>query len=88
MAGNVKAASYAAKVKAERAKIAALESKISKLQQQEIEKIGKLAESSGCLDVVISDAEYKAAFDALVKSKTSGNSQASNGTNKDLSELV
>ena len=78
---KTKSTSLSARVEAERKKIAALEDKISRLQQQEVERIGKLAESAGCLDIEITDADYKAAFEALVAAKqmsTAGNDQASN----------
>ena len=86
MTTKTKTTSLTTRVQAERKKIAALEEKIAKLQQQEIERIGKLAELAGCLDVAITDAEYKAAFESLVKTKQespAGNVLASNdATNK------
>ena len=81
MTTKSKSTPLAARVETERKKITALEEKIAKLQQQELERIGKLAESAGCLAIAITDAEYKAAFAELVKVKqatTVGNVPASN----------
>lgn len=91
MAIKSKSTSLTARVQAERKKIEALEAKISKLKQQEVERIGKLAEAAGCLDVAISDEQYKAAFMSLVDAKPEapmGNSHASNDANNSLTELI